>query len=194
MKIKTLEDLLTDELKDLYSAENQITKALPKMAKTTQSRELRSAFEERWGGEGTYTALRVNLPPKQGVNVVPPEGTHAWYGGKGDEMDNGLRRTVDLSAAAGPITLSFQTWFDIEEDWDYGFVQVSTDGGATWTSLVADGMTATPDPQAYPAILAQLEDGGAGFTGASGGWVGKAIDLFRKGQVSLRPLEGSKLR
>ena len=46
MKIKTLEDLLTDELKDLYSAENQITKALPKMAKSTQSRELRSAFEE----------------------------------------------------------------------------------------------------------------------------------------------------
>jgi len=46
MKIQTLEDLLTDELKDLYSAENQIVKALPKMAKTTQSRELRSAFEE----------------------------------------------------------------------------------------------------------------------------------------------------
>jgi ferritin-like metal-binding protein YciE len=46
MKINTLEDLLTDELKDLYSAENQITKALPKMAKTTQSHELRSAFEE----------------------------------------------------------------------------------------------------------------------------------------------------
>lgn len=46
MKINTLEDLLADELKDLYSAENQITKALPKMAKTSQSRELRSAFEE----------------------------------------------------------------------------------------------------------------------------------------------------
>lgn len=46
MKIKTLEDLLTDELKDLYSAENMILKALPKMAKNTKSRELRSAFEE----------------------------------------------------------------------------------------------------------------------------------------------------
>jgi ferritin-like metal-binding protein YciE len=46
MKIKTLEDLLTDELKDLYSAENQITKALPKMAKSSQSTELRSAFQE----------------------------------------------------------------------------------------------------------------------------------------------------
>jgi ferritin-like metal-binding protein YciE len=46
MKIKTLEDLLADELKDLYSAENMIVKALPKMAKNAKSRELRSAFEE----------------------------------------------------------------------------------------------------------------------------------------------------
>lgn len=46
MKIKTLEDLLTDELKDLYSAENQLVKALPKMAKTAESKELRAAFEE----------------------------------------------------------------------------------------------------------------------------------------------------
>lgn len=46
MKTGTLEDLLTEELKDLYSAENQIIKALPKMAKTAQSQELRRAFEE----------------------------------------------------------------------------------------------------------------------------------------------------
>lgn len=46
MKIDTLEELLTDELKDLYSAENQILKALPKMAKTAKSKELRMAFEE----------------------------------------------------------------------------------------------------------------------------------------------------
>lgn len=46
MKIESLEDLLQDELKDLYSAENQIVKALPKMAKTAQSNELRRAFED----------------------------------------------------------------------------------------------------------------------------------------------------
>jgi len=46
MKITNLEDLLKDELKDLYSAENQLVKALPKMAKTAQSKELRAAFEE----------------------------------------------------------------------------------------------------------------------------------------------------
>jgi ferritin-like metal-binding protein YciE len=40
-----LEELLVDELKDIYSAENQIIKALPKMAKTASSPELRRAFE-----------------------------------------------------------------------------------------------------------------------------------------------------
>jgi ferritin-like metal-binding protein YciE len=40
-----LEELLVDELKDLYSAEGQIVKALPKMAKAAGSPELRRAFE-----------------------------------------------------------------------------------------------------------------------------------------------------
>ena len=40
-----LQELLVDELKDLYSAENQILKALPKMAKAAGSPELKRAFE-----------------------------------------------------------------------------------------------------------------------------------------------------
>ncbi|MDQ2918366.1 MAG: ferritin-like domain-containing protein [Verrucomicrobiota bacterium] len=46
MKIDSLEALLEEELKDIYSAEKQLVKALPKMAKTASSDELRSAFEE----------------------------------------------------------------------------------------------------------------------------------------------------
>ena len=46
MKITTLEDLLVDELKDLYSAESQLVKALPKIAKGVVSEDLRSVFEE----------------------------------------------------------------------------------------------------------------------------------------------------
>lgn len=45
MKMKTLDDLLAHEIKDLYSAEKQLTKALPKMAKAASSDELRQAFE-----------------------------------------------------------------------------------------------------------------------------------------------------
>ena len=45
MKSKTFEDLLELELKDLYSAEKQITKALPKMAKAATNELLKEAFE-----------------------------------------------------------------------------------------------------------------------------------------------------
>ena len=44
-EMNPLEELLIDELKDLYSAENQIIKALPKMAKAAGSPDLRRAFE-----------------------------------------------------------------------------------------------------------------------------------------------------
>jgi ferritin-like metal-binding protein YciE len=44
-KISSPRDLLVEELKDLYSAENQLIKALPKMAKAANSEELREAFE-----------------------------------------------------------------------------------------------------------------------------------------------------
>ena len=45
-KMATLEDVYTDLLKDLYSAEKQLVKALPKMAKNAQSPDLQKAFQE----------------------------------------------------------------------------------------------------------------------------------------------------
>lgn len=44
--METLNDLLQDELKDIYDAEKQLTKALPKLAKKASAQELKSAFEE----------------------------------------------------------------------------------------------------------------------------------------------------
>jgi ferritin-like metal-binding protein YciE len=44
--MQSLHDLLVHDLKDLYSAENQLLKALPRMARHAQSPELRSAFEQ----------------------------------------------------------------------------------------------------------------------------------------------------
>lgn len=46
MKVNSLKELFVEELKDVYDAENQIVKALPKMAKATSTPELRKAFEE----------------------------------------------------------------------------------------------------------------------------------------------------
>lgn len=46
MALTTLHDLYVDELKDLYSAESQILKALPKMVKTASAPDLKAAFED----------------------------------------------------------------------------------------------------------------------------------------------------
>ena len=48
-KDKNLNDLFLDTLKDIYYAEKQILKALPKMAKAAHSDELRTAFEKHYG-------------------------------------------------------------------------------------------------------------------------------------------------
>jgi ferritin-like metal-binding protein YciE len=45
MEMESLRELFVDELKDLYSAENQILKALPKMIKKASSNELKKGFE-----------------------------------------------------------------------------------------------------------------------------------------------------
>ena len=55
-KISTPRDLLVEELKDLYSAENQLLKALPKMAKASTSDELREAFETHLQQTQTHVA------------------------------------------------------------------------------------------------------------------------------------------
>jgi ferritin-like metal-binding protein YciE len=45
MKVDSMDKMLISELKDLYSAENQITKALAKMAKAASNSQLRAAFD-----------------------------------------------------------------------------------------------------------------------------------------------------
>jgi hypothetical protein len=68
-------------------------------------------------------------------------------------------------------TLSFDTYYAIEELWDYGFVQVSTDDGATWTSLSNAYTTSEIDPSGHPDIEANLP----GLTGSGSG--NMAFDL-----------------
>jgi ferritin-like metal-binding protein YciE len=46
MAVKSVQDLLLNELRDIYDAEKQLVRALPKMAKASSSEQLRQAFEE----------------------------------------------------------------------------------------------------------------------------------------------------
>ena len=68
MSMDSLKDLYIDELKDLYNAENQLLKALPKMAKKASAPELKKAFQDHLAKhnttdkeKGVLTSDRVHL-------------------------------------------------------------------------------------------------------------------------------------
>jgi ferritin-like metal-binding protein YciE len=77
--IASLHDLLIDELKDLYHAENQLVKALPKMAKAASTPELKSAFtahlaETRGHVDRLAQALKILGAPAKGKTCHAMEG------------------------------------------------------------------------------------------------------------------------
>ncbi len=69
MSLNSLHDLLVDELKDLYSAENQLLKALPKMAKAATSPKLQMAFKNHLTQTETHVARLEKI--FQGFDVSP---------------------------------------------------------------------------------------------------------------------------
>lgn len=121
----------------------------------------------------------------------PPPGARAeWWSNRGDRMDATLTRSLDLSSAT-TAHLSYDIWYDVERDFDYGYVEVSTDG-TTWKPVSTEHTTLQdPNGASY----------GAGYTGVSGdspaasgpglrtpSWVHETIDLspYAGAAVSLR--------
>jgi hypothetical protein len=117
--------------------------------------------------------LLPSLPLEWTVDSSPPGrgGNDAFFSGSGHDFDRAMIREVDVPA--GNPALTFDTMWNTEEFWDYAFVQVSTNGGATWKSLANADTNATPDPGAIEAIKANVP----GLTGNSGGWTTETFDL-----------------
>lgn len=101
MKVENLKELLVDELRDLYSAENQLTKALPKVAKTATSSELKKAIEHHLKEtEGHVQRLeqifeRLKESPKsktcEGMKgLIKEADERIEEGGNPDALDAGL--------------------------------------------------------------------------------------------------------
>jgi len=131
-------------------------------------------------------AVRIDLPQQEVYLNAPYSGNYEWWSGPGvSPADYELRRTVDLTGKS-TAQLTFSTQYEIETGWDFGFVQVSTDSGATWTSLsdVEGRTTYEHDPNAITEIVDNLP----GFTGFSDGWVHETFDLspYAGGTIMLR--------
>ncbi len=107
---------------------------------------------------GTYKLHFAGAPTVHIVPTDPHGGARMWWSSRSDQSDTTLTHDFDLSGVKS-ATLDFWLWHSIEKEWDYGYVEVSTDGGATWKPLkTADSDTNDPHDNAY----------GPGFTGNSG--------------------------
>ncbi len=79
----------------------------------------------------------VVVLPKKSVttdNGAPASGAKQFHSGSGDDLANSMTRDVDLTGKTG-AELTAKIRYEIEEGYDYAYVQASTDGGANWTAL-----------------------------------------------------------
>ncbi|HEY6826120.1 MAG TPA: ferritin-like domain-containing protein [Gemmatimonadaceae bacterium] len=100
MASESLQDIYVEQLKDLYSAENQILKALPKMAEAATHAELRSAFEDH----EVQTRTHVERLEKIFTQLGEKPGGHKCKGmegllAEGDELLEEHEESEALDAA-----------------------------------------------------------------------------------------------
>ncbi|GAA4455434.1 immune inhibitor A domain-containing protein [Phytohabitans houttuyneae] len=141
---------------------------------------------------GTEDGVRVNLPTKQ-VNLSTPHSGEGQWWTNNDQSWADVRLTREVAVPAG-TDVRFWLWnhYQIEEDWDFGFVEVSTDGGATWAEQKvfdeAGNLVSTDD--GYPDPHGRMHDYGDkkyGLTGSTGG-------EWRHDYVSLNAFAGQTVQ
>lgn len=127
--------------------------------------------EHKLGPSTTNTkqaqALIVVLPNKQiSFNLVAPKsGSYAFWSTKGDDLNTTMTKT-----GVSGTNLTADVWYDIEEDWDYAFLEASTDGGATWLPVATNLSDTSGDQSGFNTSQ-------TGITGTSAAWVSLTATL-----------------
>jgi immune inhibitor A len=115
------------------------------------------------------------------LDMSPHSGDFFWWSNRADESLTTLTQAFDLSATEKAM-LTYWTWYDIEEGYDYATVEISTDGGEQWQVLSTPSGTSDNPHGNNP---------GHGYTGQSSdppGWLQETVDLspYTGGRVLVR--------
>lgn len=135
--------------------------------------------------QGKSGALTVTLQGAPTVRIIgndPLGSTQEWWSNRYDNMDSTLTHSFDLTSLQGQqVTLKFSAWFDLEPQYDYVFVEASTDG-QNWVTLKGN-YTTTSNPNGA--------NWGNGYTGESGGGT---TPTWVQEQMNLTPFAGKKIQ
>jgi M6 family metalloprotease-like protein len=125
------------------------------------------------GDAEACNSAMVILPPKyRDIELGPlagKNGRQAAYSGQGNDMLRTLARNFDLSHVQAPVTMSLDTWFEIEAEWDYLYVEVAGADGNYERIMPSDKSAVDDKNSIMPAGKGHEGPGSLpGFTGLSG--------------------------
>jgi immune inhibitor A len=127
---------------------------------------------------GNYEITFTGQPVVEVLPLAADDHGKFWWSNRGDSSDITLSRTFDFTNVSAPIQMSYETWYDIETDYDYLYLMASVDGGK-WEILQTPSCTLTnPTGNSY----------GCAYNGQSEGWITETVGLseFAGHQVELR--------
>ena len=117
------------------------------------------------------SALKLNLsqaPEARLIGVEPYEGDFFYYAAVKDGGSSRLTTKIDLRAVR-EAAMEYRVWYDLAEHYEYGYVEVSHDGGRTWRILPGKY---TRRQNRWGLFFPD------GYTGGSAGrWLQERIDL-----------------
>ena len=116
---------------------------------------------------GNHTLTFTGSTTTQMLPVDPYSGSYAFATNYGNESDMTLTREFDFTGIDGDITFSFRTWYDLEEDYDYLYLEVSEDGEHWQIITTPTGTGENPSGNSY----------GWGYNGATHDWIQEEVDF-----------------
>lgn len=139
---------------------------------TSTVHQFAADYVELYPGRGDLVIEFSGSTEVRLVDNEPYSGRYQWWSNRGDVSNMTLTRGFDLGGLE-TATLEFWTWYDIEDDYDYAYVEISTDGGRNWDILQG---RYTTDSNPYGNSFGQA------YTGISGGgerpeWINESMDL-----------------
>lgn len=127
--------------------------------------------------KGNYVLSFSAQPLIELLPLTPPSGEYFFWSNRADESDVYLTKAFDFSSVSGHLSLSYWTWYDLENGYDYVYLLASQDQGQTWQILpTPTGTTFDPAGNSF----------GWAYTGHSGvsntsletpAWIQQTVDI-----------------
>lgn len=169
--------------KTLASQLNRVTPAkVPFSVSQNTLNQYAAQYFDVTASDAGFTLDFKGQPVTRLAPAAPHSGKMLWWGNRGDYSDSTLTREVDLSNAT-QATFKFWTWFDIEPNYDYLYIEASTDG-QKWEPLPGKYTTPVkPTSRAYgPAFTGQSEPDAPDLSDQQdivASWVQESVDLSK---------------